>query len=80
MRFPTMLKALTTALLVGSAPVALAGQDPVKVELTTTGTTTTWYTDPFWLAIGGVAVLIIIVLAIMASRSSGTKSTTTVVR
>ena len=74
-----MLKALTTALLVGGTPFALAGQDPVKVEVTTSGTTTTWYTDPFWLAISGVAVLIIIVLAIMASRGSS-KSTRTVIR
>lgn len=78
MRFPKMLTALGTTILAGSARIALA-QDPVKVELTTTESHTVWYTDPMWLAIGGVVLLIIIVLAIMASKN-GRKSTTTVIR
>ena len=79
MRFPRMLMALSTTLLLGSARAALAEQ-AVKVELTTTESHTVWYTDPLWLGIGGVAVLIILVLAIMASRSGEGKTTTTVIR
>ena len=78
MRIPKMLTALSTTIMAGSARVAMA-QDPVKVELTTTESHTIWYTDPMWLAIGGVVFLVIIVLAIMASMN-GRKTTTTVIR
>ena len=77
MRFPRMLMGLSTTLLLGSA---LAAQVPVKVEVSTPATHTVWYTDPMWIGIGAVVVLIIIVLAIMASRKSEGKSTTTVIR
>ena len=76
MRFPIMLMASTTILL-GSARAALAEQ--VKVEVTTADSHTTWYTDPVWLGLGAVLVLIIIVLAIVASRN-GERKTTTVIR
>jgi len=77
MRFPRMLMGLSTTLLLGSA---LAAQVPVKVEVSTPATHTVWYTDPMWIGIGAVVVLIIIVLAVMASRKSEGKSTTTVIR
>ena len=80
MRFPRMLMGLSTTLLLGSARAALAAQVPVKVEVSTPATHTVWYTDPMWIGIGAVVVLIIIVLAIMASRKSDGKSTTTVIR
>jgi hypothetical protein len=81
MRFPRMLTALgTTTLLFGSARAALANQVPVKVEVSTPATHTVWYADPMWLGIGAVTVLIILVLAIMASRNSAPKTTTTVIR
>ena len=79
MRFPSKLMALGSTLLLGSARATLSAQDAVKVDLVTSSSHTVWYADPFWLAVGGVALLIIIVLAIMASRN-GTKSTTTVIR
>jgi hypothetical protein len=44
----------------------------------TAPTRTVWYTNPVWLAIGGIVALLIIVLAIMAGRGRG--SDTTVVR
>jgi hypothetical protein len=77
-----MMMALSTTLLLGSARAAVAVQQqmPMKVELTTTDSHTVWYTDPMWLAFGAVAVLLVIVLAIMASRSGEGKSTTTVIR
>jgi len=78
MRFPKMLTALGTSLLFAGANAAQAAQSEVKVDLTTSASHTVWYADPFWLGVGGVALLIIIVLAIMASRSK--KTTTTVIR
>ena len=80
MRFPRMLMGLSTTLLLGSGRAALAAQVPVKVEVSTPATHTVWYTDPMWIGIGAVVVLIIIVLAVMASRKSDGKSTTTVIR
>ena len=54
-------------------------QDPaIKVDVHTNGSHTVWYTDPVWLAVGGVVVLLVIVLAIFAAR--GRNSSTTVVR
>ena len=80
MRFSRMSMALSTTLLLGSTRAALAAQEPVKVEVSTPATRTVWYADPLWLGIGAVVVLIILVLAIMASRNKEGKSTTTVIR
>jgi formate-dependent nitrite reductase membrane component NrfD len=78
MRIANRLMALGTALLLSSSAALAMQESPVKVEVQTTESTTSWYADPFWLGIGGVAVLIVLVLAVMASRSG--KTTTTVVR
>jgi hypothetical protein len=78
MRFPRILMALSTTLLLGSTRAALAEQ--VKVEVTTADSHTVWYTDPVWLGLGAVVVLVVIVLAIMASRRGEGKTTTTVIR
>ena len=80
MRFPRMLMALSTTVLLGGAPIALAAQEPVKVDVSVPASHTVWYADPFWIGVGAVAVLIILVLAVMASRSKEGKSTTTVIR
>lgn len=78
MRFAKRLMGLGTMLLL-STTTAMAMQDaPVRVDVQTTESTTSWYADPFWLGVGGVAVLVVLVLAVMASRSG--KTTTTVVR
>jgi len=69
---------VVTATTAMAAPLALL-QDPiVKVEVQTPATHTVWYTNPVWLAIGGLVAVLIIVLAVMASRGRG--SNTTVVR
>lgn len=78
MRFPSMLLAVSTTLLLGTARAALAEQ--VKVEVTTADSHTVWYTDPVWLGLGAVVFLVVIVLAVMASRNREGKSTTTVIR
>lgn len=59
-----------------AAPLAML-QEPIKVEVETAPTHTVWYTSPVWLAIGGIVVLLIIVLAVSAGRRGGD---TTVVR
>lgn len=63
-----------------AAPFAMLGSQgsPVRVDIHTPESNTIWYADPFWIAVGGVALLIIIVLAIMASRRG--KTTTTILR
>ena len=80
MRFLKISMAASTTLLLGSARAALAMQGPVKVEVSMPASHTVWYTDPMWLGIGAGVVLLIIVLAIMASRKGESKSTTTVIR
>jgi hypothetical protein len=42
----------------------------VDVDIDTDGGA--WYASPVWLAIGGLAVLIVIVLLVLATRSGGT--------
>lgn len=70
---------LGTLLVLGSTKLALAMQDaPVQIDVKTTESHTVWYTNPVWLAIGGLAVLLVIAMAVMSGRSSG--SSTTVVR
>ncbi len=63
-----------------AAPFAMLGAQgsAVRVDVHTPESNTIWYADPFWIAVGGVALLIIIVLAVMASRRG--KTTTTILR
>jgi hypothetical protein len=84
MRFKLMLSSAATMLLAVAsqamaAPLAFIQDAPVKVDVTTTESHTSWYADPMWLAIGGLALLIVIVLAVMAGRGRDS-GTTTVVR
>ena len=69
------------------APVALTiaavqeSQPPaeVKVDISTSKSGGgTWYTQPMWLAIGGLALLVIILIAVMAAR--GGRNNTTIVK
>lgn len=68
------------ALAAGVVPATLLAQDGVKVGITTSNSSTIWYTDPIWIWAGAGVVLLIIVLAVMAARNKSTKSTTTVIR
>ncbi len=61
----------------GTALATVMQEEPIRVEVETAPTRTVWYTDPVWLIVGGVVALLVIVLAIMASRRGGD---TTVVR
>ena len=66
MQFPTMM--LLAAL-----------QDAkVTVQVNDNTTHTSWYTQPIWLAVGGVALVVIILIAVLAGRSG--RGNTTVVK
>ena len=74
-----LLASVATAM---AAPVALLQdpQSPVKVDVHTTETHTVWYTEPIWIAVGAIVVLLIIVLAVLAGRGRDSGSSTTVIR
>jgi len=71
----TILSSLALLLVSSATAMAMTLQDPaIKVNVETSEGSTTWYTSPQWLAIIGLAVLLIIV-AIMAARKRGTRTT-----
>lgn len=43
----------------------------VDLNITEEKTTTEWYLNPVWLAIGGLALLLLIALVVMAARGGG---------
>jgi hypothetical protein len=77
---PSAPDAAVNALVAPTSLVISAVQDPqppqVKVEVDT-GRDVVWYTDPVWLAVGAIALLVVIVLAVMAARG-GDRGTTVV--
>jgi len=74
----TLVSSLGLMLVSSATAVAMMVQDPpIKVDVSTSEGSTTWYTSPQWLAIIGLALVLIIVIAVMAGRR---KRTTTVIR
>jgi len=74
----TILSSLGLLLVSSATAMAMTLQDPaIKVNVSTSEGSSTWYTSPQWLAIIGIALVLIIVIAVMAGRR---KSTTTVIR
>lgn len=67
-----------TAVTAMATPMALLQDPPIKVDVHTSETHTVWYTNPVWLAIGGIVALLIIVLAIFAARGRSDSNTTVV--
>jgi cell division protein FtsW (lipid II flippase) len=65
----------TTALSLITA-VSVAAQQ-AKIEVKTTDSSGAWYTQPVWIAIGVIALILIIVLISLAGRG---RSNTTVVK
>ena len=52
----TLLASLGLVLLTSTTGLAMMLQDPtIKVDVSTTEGSSTWYTSPVWLAIGGLA-------------------------
>jgi hypothetical protein len=80
--FPTLLTSagmlVATAATAMAAPLAILQDATLKIDVQTSPTHTVWYTSPMWLAIGGIVVLLVIVLAIFATR--GRDGTTTVIK
>lgn len=78
---------VSTVHAVTVAPVTLTiaavqeSQPPadVKIDISTSkGGGGTWYTQPIWLAVGGLALLVIILIAVLAGRSG--RNNTTIVK
>lgn len=69
---------VATVISVGQSALILAGAvvtttlQGVKVDIKTTETPSPWYTQPVWIAIGIIALVLIIALIAMASRRNGT--------
>lgn len=58
----------------GSA--ALAAQQPPQIDVDVNAGGAAWYTDPIWIAIGVIALVVLILLIAMATR----RNNTTVIR
>jgi len=56
------------ALAQGQPPV----QGKVSVDINTHSGGGAWWASPVWMAIGGIALVLLIVLIVMAARGSGT--------
>ena len=77
MRFLRNLLVTTSALVLVTASRAAALIQDAKIEVKTSDSHGTWYTQPVWIAIGVIALILIIVLISMAGRG---RSNTTVVK
>lgn len=70
---------LVSAATAMAAPLAILQDPTLKIEVNTNDPpVAVWYASPTWLAVGGIVVLLVIVLAVLAAR--GRDGTTTVVR
>lgn len=87
MRRTTLMLSTAAALMFAGVPAASAAvtvepvpaaQDAkIDVNVSTDDGGGAWYVQPVWLAIGGLALLVIIFIAVSAARG---KNTTTVVK
>jgi hypothetical protein len=57
-------------------PQSQGGEVKLKVDIND-NSGTVWYADPFWIAIGVIALVVVVLLVALATRGGGT---TTVVR
>lgn len=70
---------LPATLTIGAIQQAQPPQAEIKVDIDDDADTV-WYADPVWLAVGALALLVVIVLAVMAARGGSDRGSTTVVR
>jgi hypothetical protein len=76
---PTVTSATLAPMALTVASVAPLQEPNVTVQVNEKRTS--WYTQPIWLAIGGVALVVIILIAVLAGRAGrGGGSNTTVVK
>lgn len=67
-----MAAASTAALSVAVAVAAAAAAQDAKIEVRATDSLGAWYTRPVWVAIGIIALVVILVLISLAGRRSRT--------
>jgi H+/Cl- antiporter ClcA len=80
MRFLIAPLALISVLCLGPLAmpaIALAQGQPVQGKLdvdinTNSGGSGAWWTNPLWIAIGAIALVVLILIVVMAARGSGT--------
>jgi len=74
MRLMTKLMATVTALVltVTTAIRASALVQDAKIEIKTTDSHGAWYTQPVWIAIGIIALVLVLALIAMAGRRNNT--------
>jgi lysylphosphatidylglycerol synthetase-like protein (DUF2156 family) len=60
--------ATVSALVLTTATRAYAQVQDAKIEIQTTDSHGAWYTQPVWIAIGIIALVLILVLIAMAGR------------
>lgn len=77
MRWLKRISALLTAFALTASGKVMAAVQGAKIEVTTHESHGAWYTQPVWIAIGIIALVLIIVLISMAGRG---RSNTTVVK
>lgn len=77
MRLVKKISALLSAFVLTASQTVIAAAQDAKIEVNTHNTHGAWYTQPVWIAIGIIAVVLIIVLISMAGRG---RSNTTVVK
>jgi hypothetical protein len=72
MRLIAKLVATATALVLTTATRAHALVQGAKIEIKTTDSHGAWYTQPVWIAIGIIALVLILALIAMAGRRNNT--------
>ena len=72
MRLITKLMATATALALTTATRAYALVQDAKIEIKTTDSHGAWYTQPVWIAIGIIALVLVLALIAMAGRRNNT--------
>jgi hypothetical protein len=79
MRFLIAPLALITVMCLGPLAMpalALAQGQPVQgkldIDINTNSGGGAWWTSPIWIAIGAIALVVLILIVVMAARGSGT--------
>lgn len=79
MRF--LIASLMLVAVIGLGPMALPAlalaqgqpvQGKIDIDINTHSGGGAWWTNPVWIAIGAIALVLLIVLIVMAARGSGT--------
>jgi cell division protein FtsW (lipid II flippase) len=72
MRLIAKLMATASALVLTTATRAYALVQDAKIEIKTTDSHGAWYTQPVWIAIGIIALVLVLALIAMAGRRNNT--------